>query len=281
MTQSYRAFLCQDPDFTVRSIPDGDIFNVKKECLIKGSEVFRRSPSSRMNRHDLLITACVRLVNPLGDMFSCCDAGFQMINVFDEETQTLDLQESAVALNALFSLLHSPPPLFVAPPPALKDFTRILETVPEATIPCPLLPALFVLADKYALSRELVQILKSHLAACASTFPLSVYGCAVGRGLNEVAAEASAHLLHPPLTSYTPEEIKIIPTAEAYHQLVLLHDFRIKQLGKVLVNEEIFPHGYGECSRHAQRTKSIWQQRKTVVSSKIQAGEHQIVYLSI
>lgn len=35
-------FRCENPDFTVKSIPDGDIFNVRKECLITGSEVFRK-----------------------------------------------------------------------------------------------------------------------------------------------------------------------------------------------------------------------------------------------
>lgn len=206
-------------------------------------------------------------------MFVSCDSGFQMVNtVLDEENRTLDLYEPSTELKALFHLLHAPPAPFVAPPPS-QDFTRIEETMPDATIPCPLLPALFVLADKYALSQDIVQTLRSHLAAYASTFPLQVYGCAVGLGLDTIAAEASAHLLHPPLTSYTPGEIKAIPTAEAYHQLALLHEMRIKKLGEVLENEDIFPHGYGQCNKHAQRAKFLWRQRKTVVISKIQAGE--------
>lgn len=198
-----------------------------------------------------------------------------MVNtVLDEENETLDLYEPATVLDALFQLLHAPPAIFVPPPTSTsRDFTRIQETIPVATIPCPLLPALFVLADKYALSEEVVNVLKSHLAAYASTSPLQVYGCAVELGFQGIAAKASKHLLHPPLTSYTPEEIKVIPTAEAYHKLVLLHEMRIKRLGEVLAAEDIFPHGYGECSRHAHKAKSLWRQRKGVVVSQIQAGE--------
>lgn len=211
-------------------------------------------------------------------MFVSCDGGFQLVSTtLDEENRTLNLYESGSVLDALFQLLHSTPAPFEPPPPP-TDFTRIQETIPEAAIPCPLLPALFALADKYALSQEIVQTLQSHLSAYASTFPLQVYGCAVGFGMPDIAVEASAHLLHPPLTSYTPEEIKIIPTAQAYHRLVLLHELRIRKLGEVLEHEEIFPHGYGECGRHAERTKSLWLRRKATTMSKIQAGESQATY---
>ncbi|KAI0702476.1 hypothetical protein BC835DRAFT_1320873 [Cytidiella melzeri] len=245
----YRVFQCDSPDFSVRSVPDGDVFSVKRECLTSGSEVFR-------------------------DMFSCCDAGFYMVNTLDEDNKTLELHESAVVLNTLFQLLHSPPAPFVASPAEeSQDFTRVWEhKISEATIPWPLLPSMFVLADKYALSREVTGVLRSHLAAYASVFPLQVYGTACTLGFSDIAAEASAHLLHPPLSKYGPEEIKVIPTAEAYHQLVLLHDFRVKRLSDILGNEEVFPHGYGECSRHSQRTKIAWEGRKQAISSQIKAA---------
>ena len=35
---------------------------------------------------------------------------------------------------------------------------------------------------------------------------------------------------------------------------------------------EIFPHGYGECSRHAGRAKTLWADRKDQIVNKIQAG---------
>lgn len=209
-------------------------------------------------------------------MFESCVNGFEVVSAgLDEESRTLDLYESGSVLRALFQLLHSTLAPFVPPKSALteRDFTRIQGTFPEATVPFPLLPALFALADKYALSQDIVRALRSHLAAYASAFPLQVYGCAVTFGLDEVAGEASAHLLHPPLTSYTADEIKVIPTAEAYHELVLLHERRIQKLKEVLGDEQIFPYGYGECKWHAQSAKTLWQQRKTVVMSKIQAGE--------
>ena len=207
-------------------------------------------------------------------MFESCDSGFEVVSAgLDEESRTLELHESASVLDALCRLLHAAPPPFVPSPSEDYDFTRIQETIPDTAIPLPVLPALFVLADKYSLSQDIARSLRSHLAAHASAFPLEVYGCAVKFGLDEIAGEASTHLLHPPLTSYTPDEIKVIPTAEAYHRLALLHEIRIRKLREVLENEEVFPHGYGECRRHAQRMESVWRQRKNVVMNKIQAGE--------
>ncbi len=211
-------------------------------------------------------------------MFSCCDAGFHMVNTLDEESRTLELHESATILDALFYLLHSTPAPVAEKETGEPDFEDIIyireDKIPDAAIPWPLIPSLFVLADKYALSSEIVAALKSHLAAYTSIFPLQVYGHATGLGFYEIAAEASTYLLYPPLTSYSPEDIKIIPTAEAYHKLVLLHDFRVKRLAEVLRNEEVFPHGYGECTRlgHSQRTRSAWEARKQVIYGQIEAG---------
>ncbi|PSR71272.1 hypothetical protein PHLCEN_2v12786 [Hermanssonia centrifuga] len=194
------AFHCENPDFTVQSVPDGDLFGVRRDCLIRGSEVLPE-----------------------------------------------------------------------------KDFGRIQEIIPEATIPFPLLPSLYRLADKYAFSQDIMQALHSHLGAYVSMYPLRVYGYASELGLDKVAAKASTHLLHPPLTSYSTEEMKAIPTAEAYHKLALLHEFRTRKIRETLMNEEVFPHGYGECSRHAQRTKDLWKTRKHVVYNQIQAGETLII----
>ena len=43
MTTSSLGFHCERPDFTVRSVLDGEEFLVRRECLIQGSEVFRTS----------------------------------------------------------------------------------------------------------------------------------------------------------------------------------------------------------------------------------------------
>ena len=186
----------------------------------------------------------------------------------------MDLQESAAQLNILFHVLHHLPDAFVPPESdKAKDFTRIQTSVPEHAIPFPLMPALFNLADKYAFSQELTERLYSHLAAYTSTYPLRVYGLAVGLGLDKIAAKASMYLLHPPLASYSTEEMRVIPTAEAYHKLVLLHDFRIRRLKEILIEAEIFPHGYGECSRHASRANTLWANRKDQIVNKIQAGQ--------
>lgn len=210
---------------------------------------------------------------PSGDMFACCEAGY-VIDTVDEDDKIMHIQESAAQLNILFEFLHHPPKPFVPPTtPKPKDFTRIVENIPEHAIPFPLLLPLFRLADKYVFPPDLMQILSSHLGAYVSTFPLRVYGFATELGLNEVAAEASMHLLYPPLTSYTSEEMRAIPTAEAYHKLLLLHDFRVKKLGEILMEADIFPHGYGECSRHSNRTCLLWENRRHVVLGKIQAGK--------
>lgn len=281
MALSYGEFQCDNADFTVRSITDGGIFSVKRECLTRGSEVFREchGPSQFFIYKSLLMNDLLPGVHLAGDMFSCCDDGFHMVDTFDDENRTLALNETSVALHALFHLLHKPPKPFVAPPTESKDFTRVWQDViPDSTIPCPLLPSLFVLADKYVLSREIVDTLKSHLAAYASVFPLQVYGCASSLGCDEIAAEASTHLLYPPLGTYSVDEIRVIPTTEAYHQLVLLHDFRIKKLKEVLSNEDVFPHGYGECNRHSDRTKSIWVAKKRDIIGQIEAGECSVAY---
>ena len=219
-------------------------------------------------------------------MFSCCDAGFDIINTtLDEETRTLELLENATILDALFYLLHSTPPPFVEPPKeksADEDIVHVREgTIPNDTIPWPLIPSLFTLADKYALTPEITQVLKSHLAAYASVFPLKVYGCASDLGFHDIAAEASTYLLGPPLSTYSVEEIRIIPTAEAYHKLLLLHDFRIKRLTEVLRDEEVFPHGYGECTRlgHSHRTRSAWEAKKQAIYGQIEAGECSLDFL--
>ena len=38
---SWSGFRCDHADFTVRSVPAGDEFRVRRECLVQGSDVFR------------------------------------------------------------------------------------------------------------------------------------------------------------------------------------------------------------------------------------------------
>ena len=215
-------------------------------------------------------------------MFACCDAsrpdGATDAGHSEDEWETIDLPESANQMNVLFNFLHHPPDILTSPEPTSEtkppDFTRVAQNaIPEHAIPFPLLPILFGLADKYVFTPDFTDRLHSHLAVYASIYPLRVYGYAVTLGLPRIAAEASMHLLYPPLTSYSAEEMRAVPTAEAYHKLVLLHDLRTKRLREILEETEIFPHGYGECHRHGHRTRNLWDTRKRAVSSGIQAGK--------
>lgn len=223
-----------------------------------------------------VVIVSVKVLNfATGDMFECCEAGFAMTMV-DEAEQSLDLDEPADVLNVLLSLLHTPPhpPQKVPKLPEQKYSLIIYPPVFEygTVIPFPLIPRMLQLADKYALSESTSQSLLTHLAAHVSSYPLEVYGFATERGLDKLAVDASKHLLHPPLSAYSPEQIRVVPTPEAWHKLVILHDGRIRGLRKILHQEEIFPHGYGACSLHQNRTLSLWNQRKMEILHKIEAG---------
>ena len=222
-----------------------------------------------------------------GDMFQCCDSS-RVVGDLDEEAETLDLHEPPAALNMLFHLLHNTPPEY-APAPRTPDggahdgadYVHIRASAPaETAIPFPLLPTLLALVDKYAVAPDIAAVCRSHLAAYAPTYPLRVYGMAVGLGLGALAARTSKFLLHPPLAAYTPDEISVIPTAEAYHRLVLLHEHRIKRLREVLAGEPIFPQNYGECSKHTHKTKARWEDKKKRIISRMEAGERGLMTLT-
>ncbi|TFK57465.1 hypothetical protein OE88DRAFT_1651200 [Heliocybe sulcata] len=242
--ESLTVLLCADPDFFVQSIPDGVQYGIRKACLRDGSEIFR-------------------------DMFLCCDTDSEV-----EENQVLKLQENACTLEALLRLLHNPPAP-VLTPATDEDEDDADTTAPTKVanvVPLPVLKIFLNLADKYLFSEDIVDSMHSHLAAQASLLPLEIYAYATGHGFPKLAAEASAYLLHPSLSAYTPQEISIIPTVEAYHRLVLLHYERIKQLKDLLRGEEIFPHGYGQCHLHGKDTRFAWGKYKDNLVPKLEAG---------
>lgn len=208
----------------------------------------------------------------IGDMFHCCDSGYAM-SIADDTDQVLDLDESAEVLNMLLSLLHTPPGLPERKPNA-ENHSKTASIAYElgSVVPLPLLPRMLHLADKYALSETLQRSLLAHMSAHASTYPLQIYAFAMGCDLQSLAIDASKHLLHPRLSAYSPKDIKIIPSAEAWQKLVLLHDVRIRGLREILLGEEIFPHGYGTCSSHKAKTISLWNQRKMDIILKVDAG---------
>ncbi|KAF9243892.1 hypothetical protein BU15DRAFT_42821 [Melanogaster broomeanus] len=241
---------CQTPDFRVKSRPDQEEFGVERSAL-KTSEVFR-------------------------DMFLCCDQGYDFVANRDVQdiTEVLELDESAATLRVLLQLLHSPPP-----PPSLcpsshqaRSMGKPISPYNDSRIPYPLLPDMLRLVDKYALSEPLRRSLHSHLFASASAHPLEVYAFATTNGLGDIAAEASAYLLHPPLATYTSNQIAVIPSTAAYHALVRLHSLRVSRLKEILLAEEIFPFGYGACLTHQEDTTRTWNERRMVLATQIEAA---------
>ncbi|KZT19372.1 hypothetical protein NEOLEDRAFT_1142150 [Neolentinus lepideus HHB14362 ss-1] len=244
MGNSSTEVICAVPNFFVQSIPDGEQFEVQKARLQDGSEIFR-------------------------DMFLFCDPSPAVAG-----DQVLKLQENASTLATLLRLLHNPPAPIAAPcSEEDEDDIDITARVDiDNVIPLPVLRTLLDLADKYALSDSIVHSLHSHLAAQVSLFPLEIYAYAVQHGLRKIATDASAYLLYPSLSTYTSREISIIPSSEAYHELVLLHYERVKQLKDLLRGEEIFPHGYGKCLRHGDDTRLAWGTYKHNLILKLEAG---------
>ncbi|KZP32216.1 hypothetical protein FIBSPDRAFT_925191 [Athelia psychrophila] len=237
------AFHCSEADFFVRSTREDPpvTFGVLRKAL-SGSDVFR-------------------------DMFDCCEGG----STLDE---VLDLEESADTLSILLSLLHTKidPPEHIPNPKPYGTAIRAEQYEPGSVIPFPLLPTMLRLVDKYALSETVQRSLLAHLSCHTAAYPLEVYGYATEHGLRDLAADASMHLLHPPLSSYSPNDLKVIPVPEAWHELVLLHEVRIRGLRRLLLAEEIFPCGYGQCSSHKDKTLSLWKQRKNEIILRVEAA---------
>ncbi|KAF4623965.1 hypothetical protein D9613_001631 [Agrocybe pediades] len=236
MTLTWTTFICPKPDFKVRSLVDGATFPATRSALLN-SDVF-------------------------GDMFACCDS-----EKSGQQDEVLELQESSSELAALLRLLHDPP----APPTELplEDKFQKVTYDPATVIPLPLLLSLlFRLADKYAINESVVATLRMHLRANARAYPLEVYGFATLHNMEWEASEASQYIL--PLASYRFEEIKLIPNVVAYHKLVRLQDFRVKAFRDLLLGEEIFPHGYGECATHVEKTTDSWDRQRKALMGRIE-----------
>ena len=192
-----------------------------------------------------LACVCVSGANcSLGDMFTCCDQADTSVK-FDTP-QTLDLSEPSQVIIVLLRLLHDPlePPLeepdedldFSTSQPFQKRYDR------RTVVPLPLITTIFFdVVDKYLLDPSIIDTMWLHVGAHASMDPLQVYAFATLHGKDDVASQASQYLR--PLASYRADEIKVIPTVEAYHQLVRLQDFRLKRLKIILLSEDLFPYG--------------------------------------
>lgn len=175
-------------------------------------------------------------------MFYCCDAEDAPVMITKSTDEVLELRETAATLTALLRLLHFPP----SPPAASEAVAdpvtdRYRGYDPATIIPLPLLPLLLELVDKYALPESISQSLGTHLLAHAPMAPVRVYGLALLYNMSTVASEASQYL--QPIATYSSEEIKEIPTVQAYHDVAQLQDFRVKALRSLLLTEDVFPHG--------------------------------------
>jgi hypothetical protein len=236
-------------------------FGVLRKALSQ-SEVFRTC--------DKIISVLFAEIDGYtGDMFDCCDSGFAMSTANDAD-RVLDLDEQSDVLSILFGLLHTPPTLLERKQAGVENPN---SSNIAALIPFPLLPRMLQLADKYVLSENLQHSLLAQMSAHVPAYPLEVYAFATMRGLRPLAIEASKHLLHPRISVYSPKDISILPSPEAWHKLVLLHDIRIRGLRDILLGEDIFPHGYGTCSSHKDKTVTLWERRKMDIILRVEAGK--------
>lgn len=216
-------------------------------------------------------------------MFACCDPSDADMGhsdeVLDISKEVLDIAESAAEVGLLLDLLHSPPELLPAEEPPRIKFPSLKDKEPQHVetrkiIPLPIIPQLLSLADKYILPAEITEAIHSHLLAQAPTNPLWVYGFAILQELPEIASIASYYLLNHPMDELSYDQIlDNMPNLKAYHQIIQLQGLRTRRLKEVLMAEPIFPHGYGRCDNHEQKTVMAWEQRKQGIAWRIHAGE--------
>ncbi|TFK76846.1 hypothetical protein BDN72DRAFT_807019 [Pluteus cervinus] len=238
-------FHCEDGDFTVRSSLDGTAFQARRSAL-ETSQFFH-------------------------DLFFCCKEPPAQENV-------IELHEPSTSVVVLLRLLHDPPQPPVEVPKdksAVASNTRTLQKMPKVyqegtVIPFPLLQLMLQLVDKYALPQPTMECLGQHLRVYAPSNPLQVYAVATSYGFDKAASKASEYLM--PIASYGVDEIKILPTVEAYHKIARLQDFRVKAMKDLVLTEEIFPHGYGVCTSHREMAETIWDRTRKAVAARIQIG---------
>jgi hypothetical protein len=239
---------CDQPDFRISTLHGDSVFHVRRQCL-ENSEAFAG-----------MVSCCQPTPVELKENDYCIDAS-------DLET-TLTLDESEQSLISLISLLSNPP----APPAYCSEEKRYHPFMRSNVIPFPVLQPLLALADKYALVDPIVYSLYDHMHAHAPMYPLQVYAFAVHHGCPTMANSASQFLLDPPLSHYSAEDISIIPTVQAYHALVRLHGVRTEGMKRHVLQAELYPHGYGVCSRHEQKSILAWEEAGRTLVGRMEAA---------
>lgn len=188
--------------------------------------------------------------------------------------ETMDLIEDSTIFALFLKLLHEPPALFIEEDISeqIKFETKVIMKAPKDAIPLPILTKILELAEKYMVKPSIVEPLHTHLRAHRMVCPLKVYGLAIKYGLDQIAHDTSMFLIHPLLHTYSVEEISVIPTAVALHKLLLLQQHRGIELRKILHDEYLFPHHYGECPRHARSANQLWVKKKYALLGKVNSG---------
>lgn len=265
------SFQCSNPDFTIRTVPDGMTYPVNKSKMAEGSSVFR-------------------------DMFGTCDElppvsekGGSIGS--DSQSPSMEIHEGSEIFGLFLGLLHSDPTQAPKGTGVNKDGgitaipddwdTRTQGTVDSTStevanhslpslMPLPILRPLLDLADKYDISPPYLAVLHDHLKRNAPESPLEVYSLATQLELPSIASAASAFLLSRPMATYTTEEVeRYFPTIRSYHLLVRLQAYRKMKLRDVLSKEFLFPHGYGKCSKHGDEASKLWQEHRDDVCNRI------------
>ena len=225
---------------------------------------------------------------------------FSLGELLAQDDQVADIHETSEVLVVLLRLLHYPPqPPALLPPPvdseeAQMSSRRVGNAYDSSTlIPFPILLVLLGLADKYAISDSITNTLHAHLLAHAPAYPIQVYGYAWSHKLERIASKASQYLM--PIASYGTEDIRHIPSVEAYHKIVQFQDLRVKELRHLVLSEDIFPHGpythhvrsslgvinfwmlkipgYGICPSHHKETIALWEAKRVDLACQINSGD--------
>ncbi|KZT52754.1 hypothetical protein CALCODRAFT_441119 [Calocera cornea HHB12733] len=182
------------------------------------------------------------------DMFSICTP---------TDSPVIDLLEPSGTLLQLLQFIHYPPSPYSA-----EDTPLPVETI----------SSLLTLADKYQFKTHFLDTIHTHLSAHIAWFPMQVYVLATRCDIPDMADQATAYLHRPPLSKWPESIIKALPSAQAYHTVLRLQAHRMEKFREILLAEDIFPHGYGNCLLHGPATAKLWERARRTIATRLDAG---------